>query len=86
MSNKRQDKYIRASEAGEYLFCARAWRLRRDGYEPTRGQQARDAGQEWHLRHGRSVGRAAGLRRLSLVCALLALLVSLLILLLGWLR
>jgi hypothetical protein len=84
MSNDRKQKFIRASEAGEYVFCARAWRLRSDGYEQASGQEARDAGQKWHLRHGRAVGRAAGLRRLSMICALLALLVGVLILLLEW--
>ncbi len=44
-------KSIRASEVGEYLFCARAWRLRLDGYEPTMGRHAREAGTAWHLRH-----------------------------------
>src|SRR5215213_7240154 len=86
MSASRKQKYIRASEASEYVFCARAWWLRREGYEPTRGQQALEAGTEWHLKHGRFVGRAALLRRLSLICALLALLIGVLILLLGWLR
>ena len=86
MSKNRKQKFIRASEAGEYVFCARAWRLRSDGYEQSSGQQARDAGQEWHLKHGRAVARARGLRRLSMICALLALLTGLLILLLGWLR
>lgn len=86
MSKSRNEKYIRASEASEYVFCARAWWLRREGYEPTRGRQALEAGNEWHLRHGRSVGRAAGFRRLSIISALLALLVGVLILLLWWLR
>ena len=86
MSKSGKQKFIRASEAGEYLFCARAWWLRSEGYEQSSGQQARDAGQEWHLKHGRAVGRAAVLRRLSTVCAVLALLIGVLILLLGWLR
>jgi hypothetical protein len=42
-------KLIKASEIGEYVFCARAWRLRLDGYEPTSGQRARRAGTKWHL-------------------------------------
>jgi hypothetical protein len=86
MSKNRKRKFIRASEASEYVFCARAWRLRSDGYDQASGQQARDAGQAWHLKHGREVGRAAGLRRLSVICAFLALLTGVLILLLGWLR
>ncbi|HEX8774057.1 MAG TPA: hypothetical protein VF735_10640 [Pyrinomonadaceae bacterium] len=86
MSEGRKEKYIRASEAGEYVFCARAWWLRREGYEPTRGREAREAGSEWHLKHGRFVGRASRLRSLSLICALLALLTVVLILLLWWLR
>jgi hypothetical protein len=42
MNGKR--KLIKASEIGKYVFCARAWRLWIDGYEPTSGHQAQKAG------------------------------------------
>jgi hypothetical protein len=80
----KQGSLIRASEIGEYVFCARAWRLRAEGHEPTRGQAARAAGTHWHTEHGRSVRRARRLRLLAAVSAMLALVVAILILLLFW--
>lgn len=77
-------KPIRASEIGEYIFCARAWHLRVSGLEPTRGHGARRTGREWHLEHGRSVRRALRLRALSTVSMLLAFLITLVMLFLWW--
>ena len=79
-------KLIRASEVGEYVFCARAWRLRLDGYEPTAGRRAREAGTAWHLRHGKSVRRARRLRLVAACASFLALAVAALILLSWWWR
>lgn len=46
---------IRASEVGDYVYCARSWWLRRvAGEEPT-GQERREAGTALHTRHGRAV-------------------------------
>lgn len=77
-------KSIRASEVGEYVFCARAWRLRLDGYEPTMGQSAREAGTAWHLRHGQTVRRARRLRLIAACAIFLAIVVAALILLDWW--
>jgi CRISPR/Cas system-associated exonuclease Cas4 (RecB family) len=56
---------IRASEVGEYVYCARAWWLRRgEGLEPA-GSQRRAAGVVQHTRYARLV-------RLSRVLLLLA--------------
>ncbi|MDT5063104.1 MAG: hypothetical protein QOH63_3563 [Acidobacteriota bacterium] len=82
----RKQKFIRASEIGEYVFCARAWRLRVDGYAPTSGQQAREAGELWHRKHGRSVLRVRKLRRLASYSVLLAIALGVLTLLLWWWR
>jgi len=70
-------KMIRASEIGEYVYCARAWRLRREGVEQTRGHEARAAGTEWHTEHGRGVTAAGRLMKLSSAAALLAALCAL---------
>jgi hypothetical protein len=55
---------------GEYLYCARAWWLRRvAGLEPA-GRERREHGVALHRRHGLAV---AGSRALLLIGALLAL-------------
>lgn len=59
---------IRASEIGEYVYCARAWWLRRvAGLEPD-GRERRERGTLLHRRHGRAV---AGSRVLLLLAAAL---------------
>lgn len=81
----RRGKFIRASELGEYTYCARAWRLRRDGVEPdAAGRERLDAGTRWHLEHGAGVRRAVLLRRLAAACLLLALAAATLLLFLRW--
>lgn len=81
---KGRGKYLRASEVAEYVYCARAWRLRVDGQEPASGGARRAAGEAWHLAHGRTVVRARRLRLLAGLAFALALFIGLLILLLGW--
>lgn len=63
---------IRASELGEYVYCARAWWLRRVQGVPSRNTAALSAGQQAHDRHGRSVAVAQTQRRLALLLAALA--------------
>jgi CRISPR/Cas system-associated exonuclease Cas4 (RecB family) len=65
---------IRASEIGEYVYCARAWWLRREQGVATRNTAALRRGQETHDRHGRAVASAQRQRRLALILAALALL------------
>ena len=77
MEKLSRKDYVRASALGEYVFCARAWWLRREGVTPTRGGEARAAGTRWHESHGRSVARAKRLRLVAKVCAGLALALAL---------
>ena len=77
-------KYIRASEVAEYVYCARAWRLRAEGHEPASGHGRRAAGETWHLAHGREVVRARRMLRLAKFAFLAALLVGLLLLVWRW--
>ena len=66
---KQRLPVIRASEIGEYVYCARAWWLRRvAGLEPA-GHEQREYGTALHRRHGRTV---AGSEALLLVGAALA--------------
>jgi CRISPR/Cas system-associated exonuclease Cas4 (RecB family) len=81
---RRGQKLIRASEIGEYLFCARAWWLRLEGHQPASGHEARAAGTRWHQQHGRSLRRAQLLRSLAALSILLALVAAALILVLWW--
>ncbi len=58
---------IRASEIGEYAYCARAWWLRRvAGLEPE-GRERREHGTALHRRHARSVALS---RVLAIIAAL----------------
>ncbi len=61
---------IRASEIGEYVYCARAWWLRRVQGVESHNQAA-------HQRHGQSVAAYQTQRRLALLLAVLALLLLL---------
>jgi CRISPR/Cas system-associated exonuclease Cas4 (RecB family) len=82
----RRQKFIRASEIGEYIFCARAWRLRIDGHAPTSGNKRREAGERWHRKHGEAVLHVRRLRRLASYSALLAIMLGVLTLLVWWYR
>jgi CRISPR/Cas system-associated exonuclease Cas4 (RecB family) len=81
-----RQKFIRASEIGEYIFCARAWRLRIDGHAPTSGNKAREAGERWHRKHGEAVLQVRRLRRLASSSALLAIALGVFALLIWWWR
>jgi CRISPR/Cas system-associated exonuclease Cas4 (RecB family) len=48
-------KVIRASEIGEYVYCARAWWLRRVVGEEPAGAERRERGVQQHARHGQAV-------------------------------
>jgi hypothetical protein len=66
-------RVIRASEIGEYVFCHRAWWLRRvQGYESANVRELAE-GAATHTRHGRLVSAAIGLRLLALLLIVLAL-------------
>jgi hypothetical protein len=69
---------IRASEMGEYVYCARAWWLRRvAGLEPS-GHARREHGTVLHRRHGRAVVASGALLILGglLVVVALALIIT----------
>lgn len=70
---------IRASEVGEFVYCARAWWLRRVAGEEPEGRERREAGVALHAAHGRAVGLSGW----ALWAGLFALAAGLLILLLA---
>lgn len=66
-------RVIRASEIGEYVFCHRAWWLRKvQGYESANVREM-EAGTHSHVEHGRTVSAAATLRVIAIIIFLAAL-------------
>jgi hypothetical protein len=82
----KSGKLIRASEIGEYVFCARAWWLRVEGVEAGGWSEARERGIAWHTAHGRGVRSARLLRRLAGLATALATILALVIFALWWWR
>ncbi len=65
---------IRASEIGEYVFCHRAWWLRRvRGFRSTNARELVE-GTAAHIRHGWLVQISAALRVAALILFVAALL------------
>ncbi|MCX7854666.1 MAG: hypothetical protein N2556_01585 [Anaerolineae bacterium] len=75
------ERIIRASEIGQYLFCARAWWLGSVKGLPSAHREAMDAGESAHRQHGRRVRAAVILSRLAWALLALALFVAILTLL-----
>jgi len=72
----KEDRVIRASEVGLYVYCARAWWLGQvEGYRPV-NQAALEAGEAAHQAHGRAVAGYHRLRRAGYALLGLALLVG----------
>jgi CRISPR/Cas system-associated exonuclease Cas4 (RecB family) len=71
-------QWIKASEIGEYLYCRRAWWLRRELGVSSQNIREIEAGQQYHEAHGRLVSRARYGRQVA------AALLLLVILLMAW--
>jgi hypothetical protein len=62
-----QRPIITASEVAEFVFCAKAWRLKRQG---ARANSPRlGSGTAFHKKHGAQVSLAARIQRIGAVCA-----------------
>jgi CRISPR/Cas system-associated exonuclease Cas4 (RecB family) len=80
---ERAGEVIRASELGEYEYCARAWWLGRVlGYRPVNLERVA-AGEEAHVRHGQKVMSYHRLRRWAFALLALAVLAGALFLVLA---
>lgn len=66
------DPVIRASEIPEYVFCRRAWWLRRVAGRSGRNVQQLTAGTAFHEAHGRIVDQARKTRMMAYVLVALA--------------
>ena len=69
-------RVIRASEIGQYVYCARAWWLGSVEGVPSAHHQEMAAGTLAHLRHGQVVRTSQVLRRLAYATLLLAAMVG----------
>lgn len=86
MSKPEDQPVIRASELGEYVYCARSWWLKRAQGVPSRNVAALRSGTAAHDRHGRGVATMQTQRRLAtmlLVAAALLAAAAVLLALLG---
>jgi hypothetical protein len=81
--NERYDRVIRASEVGQYVYCARAWWLGSVRGLPSSRQGEMAAGEMAHRRHGREVRTSLFLNRLAYGVLLVAVLLGI-IWLLQW--
>ncbi|MBN1976313.1 MAG: hypothetical protein JW918_02830 [Anaerolineae bacterium] len=69
-------RIIRASEIGQYAYCAHAWWLESVERLPSGHQRELAAGEATHQRHGRDVRTSLGLARLAYAVLLLAVVVG----------
>ncbi len=75
--SKANDRILRASEIGEYVFCHRAWWLHRvQGFESANRAQI-EAGTAKHVEHGRAVQRADSMRRTAIMLFAIAIIFAL---------
>ena len=70
-SRDESDRILRASELGQYSFCAKAWWLGSVEGAPSANVREMDAGASAHEQHGQTVQLAAWLSRAGLVCVAL---------------
>jgi len=68
-----RDRVIRASEIGQYVYCAQAWWLGSVEGLPSSRQQEMAMGEAAHARHGRAVKASLWLNGLAYVVLALAL-------------
>ena len=70
---QKPGRIIRASEIGQYEYCARAWWLGNVKGVPSSNTREMARGEEAHQQHGRAVWLAGALKVLALLLALAAL-------------
>lgn len=80
MTNRHKSRVLRASEIGNYIYCARGWWLSRVLGYPSAHREKMALGEEQHRSHGRDVVAYHRLRRLAYLMLALAVLLALSIL------
>ena len=75
---RMSDRVIRASEIGQYDFCAKAWWLGSiEGVQPSNVRELQ-AGATAHAEHGRQVRRAAQMQMMAIGIVVLGVIVLML--------
>ncbi|HLF25241.1 MAG TPA: hypothetical protein VJG32_02800 [Anaerolineae bacterium] len=70
------DRILRASEVGQYLYCAKAWWLGAiNGVKPTNIREL-ESGTQAHVRHGRTVSIASLAQRAAIGLLLIGLVLA----------
>lgn len=72
MGEHEHDPVIRASEIGQYAFCARSWWLARAKGYPSANLREMALGERAHRTHGRKVLRYYAVQRFAFVLLFLA--------------
>jgi len=70
----KDDRIIRASELGQYSFCAKAWWLGSVEGVPSANVREIDAGTSAHEQHGQTVQASVWLNRVGIACLILGVL------------
>ena len=78
----KDDRVIRASELGQYSFCAKAWWLGSVEGVPSANVREMDAGTSAHEQHGQAVQLSVWLNRVGVACLILGVLVLALLMIL----
>lgn len=65
-------QWIRASEIAEYVYCRRAWWLKRTQGAASQNVRRLEDGNRHHREHGRAVGRSVWLQRAAYAVVFLA--------------
>jgi hypothetical protein len=79
-SRDESDRIIRASELGQYSFCAQAWWLGSVEGVPSANVREMDAGTFAHEQHGRTVQLSSWLSQAGLICIALGIVMILVLL------
>lgn len=77
------EKYIRASDITDYVYCRRSWWLSRVAGYTSQNAAAFNRGAAYHQQHSRLVGRAIWGRRIALAIFFVAVAISVFVLLGG---
>ena len=66
------DKWIRASEIGDYLYCKRSWFMKHQQGVQSNNVHEMAAGTRHHERHAHWVGRSRMAQKLGFVLIMMA--------------